>query len=110
MTQSTNMAPTQTPAKPRGGWAPTTGTAAPLTTFAVHPASLASRSSGRRDGSAAAKFPHALVSGVREKPVFGRVLMSLPLGGCIREKQHRISIRCFSSEVKTDPGREARWR
>ena len=75
----------------------------------AHPYPQVLAANGMMD-SAAAKFPHALVSGVREKPVFGRVLMSLPLGGCTREKQHRISIRCFSSEVKTDPGREARWR
>ena len=110
MIQFTDMASTQAPTTSRGEWAPTDGTAALSTSFAVHPASLASRSSGRRAGSTATKFPCALVSGVREEPVPGRVLMSLPLGGCTREKQHSISIRCFSSEVKTDPGLEARWR
>jgi hypothetical protein len=110
MIQFTDMAYTQAPAAPGGGWAPVNGIAASSTTFAVHPASLAYRSSGRSAGSAATKFPHAPVSGVWKEPVLGRVLMSLPLGGCIREKQHHISIRCFSSEAKTDPGREARWR
>jgi|GEM_PF-7096128 len=112
MIQFTDMASTvpQAPVAPGGRWAPANGSAALSTAFAVHPASLAYRCSGRRAGSTATKFPHAPVSGVRKEPVLGRVFMSLPLGGCIREKQHRISIRCFSSEAKTDPGREARWR
>jgi hypothetical protein len=112
MIQFTDMASTvtQAPAAPGDGWAPTSGTAALSTAFAVHPASLVYRYSERRAGSTATKFPYTPVSGVRKEPVFGRVLLSLPLGGCIREKQHRISIRCFSSEAKTDPGREARWR
>jgi hypothetical protein len=99
----------QAPITSFDGWAPVNETAAPSTVFAVYPASLTC-GSGQSAGSMAAKFPYALGSGVREEPVFGRVFMSLPLGGCIREKQHRISIRCSSSEINTDPGFAARWR
>ena len=59
--------------------------------------------------AAAIEFPHSLVSGVWKEARPRTGSMSLPLGGCIRESS-TISIRCFSSEAKTDPGFSARWR
>lgn len=110
MIQFTEIASTaaHTPTTSCDGWAVADWPAASPTVFAVRPASLAC-SAGRSAGVTATKFPYAQ-SGVRKEPVLGRVFMSLPLGGCIRETQQHISIRCFSSEVTTDPGREARWR